>query len=112
MSRKQLLTLLAAATLTGCTAPPATNHAPTTPPPSAQLGTVDPAYPVGPGLAPGIEVLETIPVTELSTAEPVSRRPPETCSVTSTASGPAGGSPALHQPGDVTGSPPCVTTVR
>lgn len=69
MSRKRFTTLVAAAsTLASCTAPPAANPGP--PPPSAQLGTVEPAYPVGTDLAPGIEVLKAIPVTELSTAEP------------------------------------------
>ena len=61
----------AASILASCTAPPATVPSPTSSsPPSAQLGTVAPAYPVGTDLAPGIEVIEAIPVTELSTAKP------------------------------------------
>jgi len=34
------------------------------------LGTVDPDYPMGADLAPGIKVIVAIPVTELSAAEP------------------------------------------
>jgi Protein of unknown function (DUF3558) len=72
LSRKRFTARIAAAsTVAGCTAPPATNNPPTVAPPSAQLGTVDPAYPVGTDLAPDIEVLEAISVTELSTAEPI-----------------------------------------
>lgn len=59
--------------------PPVKRNAPTSTPPSAQLGTVEPAYPVGADLAPDIEAIETIPVTELSTAKPVPLDPAEPC---------------------------------
>jgi hypothetical protein len=68
LSRKCFTALVATASiLAGCTAPPATTS---TPHPSARLGTVPPAYPVGASLEPGV-VLEAIPVAELSTTEPV-----------------------------------------
>jgi len=65
LSRKCFTALIAAASiLAGCAGPPVTTH------PSARLGTVPPAYPVGASLEPGV-VLEAIPVAELSTTEPV-----------------------------------------
>jgi len=72
LPRKRFTALIAAASaLAGCTAPPATVPSPpSSSPPSAQLGTVTPAYPVGTDLAPGIEVISAIPLTELSTEEP------------------------------------------
>jgi hypothetical protein len=54
----------------GCEAPPVTHNAPARIPPSAQLGTVAAAYPVG-DLEPGVEVIESIPAAGLPTAEPV-----------------------------------------
>lgn len=69
MFHKRFAAIIAAAvTLAACAAPPATH---TIPVPSAQLGTVAPAYPVGTDLADGVEVLAEIPTGELSTTEPV-----------------------------------------
>lgn len=69
MFRKRFATLFAVlSVLTGCTAPPVTNN---TIRPSAQLGTVEPVYPVGTDLAPDIEVIEVVPVNELSNSEPI-----------------------------------------
>jgi hypothetical protein len=62
--KRFLAALVAASTVAGCAAPPAPPH------PSAELGTVAPAYPVG-ELEPGVEVLEAIPVIELSDTEPL-----------------------------------------
>jgi hypothetical protein len=92
--RKRFTALIAAASaLAGCTAPPATTSAPTTRP-SAQLGTVAPAYPVGDDLAPDIEVIEAISVDELSTDEPVPLDVANPCaSVPADAVGPSGVDP-------------------
>ena len=69
MSRKRFTALIiAASTLASCTTPPKTSTAPH---PSAQLGTVSPAYPAGARLADGTEVIEAIPTAELSTTEPL-----------------------------------------
>jgi hypothetical protein len=79
LSLKRFTALIAAAsTFVACAAPPATHSAPTTVP-SAQLGTVSPAYPVGTELADGVEVIETIPTADLSTTEPMPMDATKTC---------------------------------
>lgn len=66
MRHKKILALLGSCLLLGaCSSSP---FPPSSPPrPTAQLGTVPPAYQVGDELVPGIEVLDHIPVGELST---------------------------------------------
>lgn len=82
MHHKRLLAVLAAtATLGACaTAPTAANGAPvSSAQPSAQLGTLAPAYPPGTGIERGVEVLQAIPVDELSTTAPIPFVPPDVC---------------------------------
>jgi hypothetical protein len=85
LRHKRLLAVLAAAaTLGACTTAPATRTIPSSAPvspaqPSAQLGTLAPAYPPGTDVEPGVEVLPAIPANELSTTAPIPIVPPDMC---------------------------------
>ncbi|MFC4856696.1 hypothetical protein [Actinophytocola glycyrrhizae] len=77
MSRKRFTALIATACIaSGCSA---THRDPTTTPPSARLGTVEPAYPVGTELLPGTTVIDAIPVADLSTTGHVDFDPDDPC---------------------------------
>jgi hypothetical protein len=65
MRGNRLLALLAVVMTASCTTAPKRPNWPPTP--TAELGTVSPAYPVGGQLEPGIEVIDRIPVEKLAT---------------------------------------------
>jgi hypothetical protein len=82
LHHKRLLAVLAAtAALGACATAPAARTTATgsTPAPSAQLGTLAPAYPPGTSIERGVQILPAIPVDELSTTAQIPFVPPDVC---------------------------------
>lgn len=72
-----LAALAATLTVAACTS--SSTIAPGIPRPSARLGTVAPAYPVGDELEPGIQVIDHIPTEALDTSGSVALDPQDPC---------------------------------